>query len=93
MADLVVYGELLHLDFTSFFPPSTSFLNHSPFSVCLLGWSITWQRTYGGTFMAEGSPYSYWMDLWQVRTIVAQAISIPGFCQRQRYVPQDMAAH
>jgi hypothetical protein len=83
-ADSVVYGELLHLDFTSFFPPSTSFLNHSPFSVCLLGWSITWQRAYGGTFTAEGSPYSRWMDLWQVRTTAARAISIPGFCRWQR---------
>jgi hypothetical protein len=41
----------------------------------------------------EGSPYSRWMDLWQVRTTAARAISIPGFCQWQRYVPQGMVAH
>jgi hypothetical protein len=41
--------------------------------------------------MAEGSHYSHWMDLWQVRTTVARAISIPGFCQWQRYVPRDTA--
>jgi hypothetical protein len=29
--------------------------------------------------MVEGSPYSRWMDLWQVRTTAAQVISIPGF--------------
>jgi hypothetical protein len=33
------------------------------------------------------------MDLWQVRTTVAWAISIPGFCQWQQYVPRDMAVH
>jgi hypothetical protein len=43
--------------------------------------------------MAEGSPYSHWMDLWQVRTTAAWAISIPGFCQQQRYVPQGTVAH
>jgi hypothetical protein len=43
--------------------------------------------------MAEGSPYSCWMDLWQVRTTAARAISIPGFCQRQRYIPRGMVAH
>jgi hypothetical protein len=43
--------------------------------------------------MVEGSPYSCWMDLWQVRTTAAQAISIPGFCQWQRYVPQGMVVH
>jgi hypothetical protein len=43
--------------------------------------------------MAEGSPYSCWIDLWQVRTTVARAISIPGFCQRQHYVPQGTVAH
>jgi hypothetical protein len=48
---------------------------------------------YGGTCMVEGSLYSHWMDLWQVRTTAAQAISIPGFCQRQRYVPRGMVAH
>jgi hypothetical protein len=43
--------------------------------------------------MAEGSPYSHWMDLWHVRTTAAQAISIPGFYQRQLYIPWGMAAH
>jgi hypothetical protein len=43
--------------------------------------------------VAEGSPYSHWMDLWQVRTTAAQAISIPGFCQRQQYVPWGTVAH
>jgi hypothetical protein len=33
------------------------------------------------------------MDLWQVRTTAAQAISILGFCQRQWYVPWGMVAH
>jgi hypothetical protein len=48
---------------------------------------------YGRTYMVEGSPYSRWMELWQVRTTAAWAISIPGFCQCQWYVPQDMVAH
>jgi hypothetical protein len=48
---------------------------------------------YGRAYTAEGSPYSHWIDLWQVRTIVAQAISIPGFCQRQRYVPRGTVVH
>jgi hypothetical protein len=43
--------------------------------------------------MAEGSPYSHWMDLWQVRTTMARAISIPGFCQQQWYVPWGTVAH
>jgi hypothetical protein len=46
---------------------------------------------YGRTCTAEGSHYSHWMDLWQVRTTAARAISIPGFCQWQRYVPRDTA--
>jgi hypothetical protein len=33
------------------------------------------------------------MDLWQVRTTVAWVISIPGFCQWQRYVPRGMVVH
>jgi hypothetical protein len=37
--------------------------------------------------MAEGSPYSYWMDLWQVRTTAAQAISIPGFLSTAAVCP------
>jgi hypothetical protein len=48
---------------------------------------------YGRTCTVEGSPYSHWIDLWQVRTTAAQAISIPGFCQRQRYVPRGTVAH
>jgi hypothetical protein len=48
---------------------------------------------YGRTCTVEGSPYSYWMDLWQVRTTAARAISIPGFCQQQQYVPRGMVAH
>jgi hypothetical protein len=48
---------------------------------------------YGGMCTVEGSPYSHWMDLWQVETTAARAISIPGFCQRQRYVPQGTVAH
>jgi hypothetical protein len=48
---------------------------------------------YGRMYMAEGSPYSHWMDLWQVRTTVARAISIAGFCQQQQYIPQGMAVH
>jgi hypothetical protein len=43
--------------------------------------------------MAECSPESCWIDLWQVRTTVAQARSIPGSCQWQWYIPQGMAAH
>jgi hypothetical protein len=41
----------------------------------------------------EDSPYSHWIDLWQVRTTAAQAISIPGFCQWQQYVPEGMVVH
>jgi hypothetical protein len=37
--------------------------------------------------MAEGSPYSYWMDLWQVRTTAARAISIPGFLSMAAVCP------
>jgi hypothetical protein len=48
---------------------------------------------YGRIYMAEGSPYSHWIDLWQVRTTAAQAISILGFCQWQWYVPRGTAAH
>jgi hypothetical protein len=48
---------------------------------------------YGRTCMAEGSPYSHWMDLWQVRTTAAWAISIPGLCQQQRYVPRGTVVH
>jgi hypothetical protein len=33
------------------------------------------------------------MDLWQVRTTAARAISIPGFCQRQLYIPRGTTAH
>jgi hypothetical protein len=44
-------------------------------------------------YIVEGSPYSHWMDLWQVRTTAAWAISIPGFCQWQRYVPRGMVGH
>jgi hypothetical protein len=90
-ADSVVYGELLLLDFTSFFPASAS-LYSSPFHVCLLGWSATTFK-YSRICMAEGSPIPHWIDLWQVRTTVAWAISIPGFCQWQQYVARDMAAH
>jgi hypothetical protein len=48
---------------------------------------------YGRMFMAEGSPYSHWMDLWQVGTTVARAISIPGFCQGQQYVPWGIVVY
>jgi hypothetical protein len=48
---------------------------------------------YGGMCTAEGSPYSHWMDLWQVRTTAAQAISILAFYQWQRYVPRGMVAY
>jgi hypothetical protein len=43
--------------------------------------------------MAEGSPYSCWIDLWQVRTIAAWAIRIPGLCQWQWYVPQGTVVY
>jgi hypothetical protein len=43
--------------------------------------------------MVEGSPYSHWIDLWQVRTTAARAISIPGFYQQQQYVPRGTVAH
>jgi hypothetical protein len=48
---------------------------------------------YGGMCTAAGSHYSHWMDLWQVRTTAAWAISIPGFCQQQQYVPRGMVVH
>jgi hypothetical protein len=48
---------------------------------------------YSRMCTAEGSPYSCWMDLWQVGTTVARAISIPGFCQQQWYVPRGTVAH
>jgi hypothetical protein len=91
LADSVVCGELLLLDFPSFFPPSVPLVPR-PFYVGLLGWSCVIQHNgrirrnaYGG----GSSP----LDLWQVRTTVARAISIPGFCRRQRYVPWDTAGH
>jgi hypothetical protein len=78
MADLVIYGELLLLDFISFFLPL-------PLFVPVPSMSTTFE--YSRTYMAEGSPYSHCMDLWQVRTTAAQAIGIPGFCQQQWHVP------
>jgi hypothetical protein len=68
MADLVIYGIFLFLDLISFF-------------LCLSLFQPLPGTTfeYGRMYTAEGSPYSHWMDLWQVRTTVAQAISIPGF--------------
>jgi hypothetical protein len=69
--DSVIYSELLFLDFISFFL-------RLPFFVPAPSRSDT-TFEYGRMCTAEGSPYSHWMDLWQVRTTVAQAISIPGF--------------
>jgi hypothetical protein len=67
-ADSVIYSKLLLLDFISFFLCLSLF---QPLPGIIF--------EYGGMCMAERSPYSQWMDLWQVRTTVAQAKSIPGF--------------
>jgi hypothetical protein len=78
MVDSVVYGELLLLHFIFFFLCLSLF----PF---LSRSNTTFE--YGRACTVEGSPYSHWMDLWQVRTIVAQAISIPGFLSTAAVCP------
>jgi hypothetical protein len=79
----------------SYMANSSSLISFLSSSLCLSLFQSLPGTTfeYGGTCMAEGSPYSHWIDLWQVRTTAAHAISIPGFCQRQWYVPRGMVVH
>jgi hypothetical protein len=74
---------------------SSSLISFLSSSLCLSLFQFLPGTTfeYGGLYTAEGSPYSNYIDLWQVRTTVARAISIPGFCSQQRYVPWGTVVH
>jgi hypothetical protein len=68
-------------------PPSSFHFFLPPFAfLCSSSWSNT-TFEYGRACTAEGSPYSHWMDLWQVRTTAARAISIPGLLSTAAVCP------
>jgi hypothetical protein len=79
----------------SYMANSSSLISFLSSSLCLSLFQFFPGTTfeYGRMCTAEGSPYSRWMDLWQVGTTAARAISIPGFYQWQRYVPRGTVVH